>query len=107
MICEIDISEKKKEIYTKGLFIHGYMVLLLLIYKYELSENYEECKVIYDVILEHNFIFNLNLPTRVNSNIMDEFLDNVSRKTSMSEHTIIFNLGSNMTQIEQMIINLK
>lgn len=65
----------KKEIYQRGIWNYGYLTLLFLLSKHKEQENYEECKIIYDVIKEHSDKHNLNLQTEFNEQAIDEMVE--------------------------------
>ncbi len=63
----------KKEIYTKCLYLYGFMTLLCLIEDYIEQENYEECQIILDVIKDHNKYLGHDLPTELNEQSFEYF----------------------------------
>lgn len=59
---------ERKEIYRKALFRYGIIPITLILQEYEEKEDFEECKMILDVINETN----LGLPTKYNEETLME-----------------------------------
>jgi hypothetical protein len=58
--------EQKRKIYKDGLMAYGFLTLLFLLDFNQKCEEFEECQIIYDVLIEHYKQFNEDLPTQFN-----------------------------------------
>lgn len=64
----IIMKEKKTKIYRSMCFKYGVITLCYLIEQYSEEENYEECQIILDAILQLSDKFNMKLPTKFDKN---------------------------------------
>lgn len=71
-----DITTRKIELYKESLFSHGIISLCYILSEYEKEEDYEECKILLEVIEGIKKKYDINIPSLYNE---------VSLKWSKSE----------------------
>lgn len=101
---EIDVVEVKTMIYIKVLNTLGFMPLILLLHKYEVSEHYEECEIIKTVISEYNNCFDTNYPTSISQDVVTDYFKDTDKFCLKHK---LDNLSMQMTMIEKMISDYK
>ena len=62
----------KKEVYQDGIWKYGPITALFLLEKNKAVENYEECKIILEVIREHYKNYDIKWPTEFNDYAIEE-----------------------------------
>ena len=94
----------RKQIYQKEILKYGFLPLLKLLEQNKQQENYEECKIIYDVVNEHSKKYNLNLPTEFDEHAIEEMVVSFWRM-GYSGQVALNNLPSYCEKIKSALLN--
>lgn len=98
-------KQLKKELVELLLFKFGATTLIHVIKEFEEEEKFEECLVIYEVINDANFVFGLQLQTKLSRNSIDIFLSELN-VLGLEGETAISNLPFYVAECKEEISKL-
>ncbi|WP_187260769.1 hypothetical protein [Pontibacter beigongshangensis] len=102
----MNLTQKKYCIYQAGMFKYGFLTLAALIKELEDQEEYEECRIIYEVMREQGRRFNMQLPTTYDEKAIAYFKKEM-RSLGYEPEVSLYNLPEYVQMLKSELENIQ